>query len=248
MYSEAFTLNDRRILVTGASSGIGQEIAITCSNMGAQLVITGRDQKRLKETLSMLSGHGHEYITADLTVKEERDSLIIKTGNINGLVHSAGVAKLIPIKFYSEKLIRWLSTINYEAPVLITNDLLRAKQISNNSSIVFISSISSLISIEGNGLYSGTKSALVGVARAMALELASNNIRVNCISPGLVETPLVVFNDSLTNEDIKKSIGQHPLGIVSPVDVANAVVFLLSKASRMITGTNIIVDGGYCAR
>lgn len=248
MISDTFSLKDKRILVTGASSGIGREIAIICSQFGAQLIITARDKTRLKETLGRLQGNNHEYAIADLTSKEDRDNLILMTSNIDGLVHAAGVVKLIPIKFYSEKLIRWFNSINYEAPVLLTNGLLKKNRINTSSSIVFISSIMSVLGIEGNGLYSGTKAALVGITKPLALELAPKEIRVNTISPGLVETPLLNLSDSVSKENIEKNIKLHPLGILSPNDVANSVVFLLSPASRMITGTNLIIDGGYSAK
>lgn len=243
-----FSVENKTILVTGASSGIGKEIALVCSRLGAKLVITGRDESRLNDTFLALNGTGHKKIIADITVKADRDRLIAEIEALDGLVHSAGVGKFVPVKFYTEKLIRWFNTINYEAPVLLTNDILNRNKMNDASSIIFISSISSVISIEANGLYSGTKSALLGITRTLALELAVKKIRVNAISPGLVETPLLEFNNAVDKESLSNNIKLHPLGIASPNDVANATVFLLSQASRMITGINLIIDGGYCAR
>ena len=241
-----FDLTGKTILVTGASSGIGRQTCISIANMGGKIIASGRNEERLKETITMLPEDNHKMFKADLTKTSEIEEMVNDLDKINGVVHCAGVLKLLPMKFYTKEYLREFNEINYEAPVLLTKTLHQKRKILNNSSIIFISSIMSQAGIIGNGLYSGTKGALVAITKVIALELAAKNIRVNCISPGLVKTPLI---DDLTSEkEIEKRIKLYPLGIGTPEDVANACVYLLSDASRWITGTNLIIDGGYCAQ
>jgi NAD(P)-dependent dehydrogenase (short-subunit alcohol dehydrogenase family) len=241
-----FSLTGKTILVTGASSGIGRQTCISIANMGGSVIATARNEERLNETLSMLPGDNHKIIKADLTDTSNIENLVGNIDKINGIIHSAGIVKLIPAKFYTKDDLRSFSEINYEAPVLLTSALLKKRKVAESSSIVFISSIMSEIGIIGNGLYSGTKGALVAITRVLALELAVRKIRVNCVSPALVKTPLI---DELTfQKEIEANIEKHPLGLGSPEDVANSCIFLLSDASRWITGTNLIIDGGYSAQ
>lgn len=241
-----FDLRGKTILVTGASSGIGRQTCISIANMGGKIIASGRNEERLKETITMLPEDNHKMFKADLTKTSEIEEMVNDLDKINGVVHCAGVLKLLPMKFYTKEYLREFNEINYEAPVLLTKTLHKKRKILNNSSIIFISSIMSQVGIIGNGLYSGTKGALVAITKVIALELAAKNIRVNCISPGMVKTLLI---DDLTFEkEIEKRIKLHPLGLGTPEDVANACVYLLSDASRWITGTNLIIDGGYCAQ
>ena len=241
-----FDLTGKTILVTGASSGIGRQTCISIANMGGKIIASGRNEERLKETITMLPEDNHKTFKADLTKTSEIEKMVNNLDKINGVVHCAGVVKPLPMKFYTKEYLREFNEINYEAPVLLTKTLHKKRKILNNSSIIFISSIMSQVGIIGQGLYAGTKGALVAITKVIALELAAKNIRVNCISPGLVKTPLI---DDLTSEkEIEKRIKLYPLGIGTPEDVANACVYLLSDASRWITGTNLIIDGGYCAQ
>lgn len=241
-----FDLTGKTILVTGASSGIGRQTCISIANMGGKIIASGRNEERLKVTITMLPEDNHKMFKADLTKTSEIEKMVNDLDKINGVVHCAGVLKLLPMKFYTKEYLREFNEINYEAPVLLTKTLHKKRKILNNSSIIFISSIMSQAGIIGNGLYAGTKGALVAITKVIALELAAKNIRVNCISPGMVKTLLI---DDLTFEkEIEKRIKLHPLGIGTPEDVANACVYLLSDASRWITGTNLIIDGGYCAQ
>ena len=241
-----FSLTGKTILVTGASSGIGRQTCISIANMGGVVIATGRNGERLNETSSVLPGDSHNIIKADLTDTNDIENLAGNIDKINGLVHCAGMVKLIPAKFYTKDDLRRFNEINYEAPILLTSTLLKKRKVAESSSIVFISSIMSEIGVIGNGLYSGTKGALVAITRVLALELAAKKMRVNCISPALVKTPLI---DDLTfQKEIEANIQKHPLGIGSPEDVANCCIFLLSDASRWITGTNLIIDGGYSAQ
>jgi len=241
-----FNLTGKTILVTGASSGIGRQTCISIANMGGIVIASARNEERLNETLSMLPGDNHKIIKAELTDTNDIENLAVNIDKINGVVHCAGIVKLIPLKFYTKEDLRRFNEINYEAPILLTSILMKKRKLAESASIVFISSIMSEIGVIGNGLYSGTKGALVAITRVLALEAAAKKIRVNCISPALVKTPLI---DELTfQREIEANIEKHPLGIGSPEDVANCCVFLLSDASRWITGTNLIIDGGYTAQ
>lgn len=241
-----FSLIGKTILVTGASSGIGRQTCISIANMGGSVIATARNNERLEETISMLPLGNHRIIIADLTHQEDLDSLAGNVDKLNGIVHNAGIVKLVPAKFYTKDSIRNFNEINYESAILLTSALLKKKKVADMGSIIFLSSIMSENGIIGNGLYAGTKGALVAITRVLALELAFKKIRVNCISPALVKTPLL--DDIKFQKEISLNIEKHPLGLGSPEDIANCCVYLLSDASRWITGTNLIIDGGYSAQ
>lgn len=241
-----FSLKRKTILVTGASSGIGRQACISIANMGGFVIATARNEERLNETISMLPGDNHKIIKAELTDMTAIENLSSNIDEINGIVHCAGIVKLIPSKFYTKEDIRRFNEINYEAPILLTSTLLKKRKIAESSSIIFIASVASHVGIIGNGLYSGTKGALEAITKVLALELASKKIRVNCISPATVKTPLI--DGFGFQKEVELNIQKHPLGLGNPEDVANCCIFLLSDASRWITGSNLIIDGGYSAQ
>lgn len=241
-----FKLTDKTILVTGASSGIGREICVQISRMGGRVVATGRNEERLKETLSMLSGVGHEAVRADLIHPSEMDALIAQTLPLNGLVHSAGYFKLLPLKFVSEKELNSIFAVNYQAAILLTQRILIKRLLQPGASIIFIASIAAQIGSKANTMYAGTKGALTSSARVMAVELAPQKIRVNCISPGMVKTPIAEqTTDLVSKELVEKDELRYPLGYGESADVAYATVYLLSDASKWMTGANLTLDGGY---
>lgn len=244
--SNQFSLINKIILVTGASSGIGRQICVSLADAGATVIATGRDENRLAETQSMLTGKNHLILPFDLTELSLHKELVDKLPSISGIVHSAGIARYIPFKAISEKELRQTQLLNYEAPILLTQKLLKYKKIEKKGSIVFIASISGLIGTVGNTIYAGSKAALIAASRALAIEIAGQEMRANCISPGMVMTPLTVkIEDTVSSEAFKENEKLHPLGFGTPEDVANACLFFLSDASRWITGTNLIIDGGY---
>lgn len=244
-------LTGRTILVTGASSGIGRETAVLLSRLGARVVLVARNQERLYETLSLMTGEGHIVLPFDLSncrdIPRLFSGLIEKTGPMSGLVHSAGKNILLPFKMQTEKQLEDVMKINFNAALLLAQQFSKKKYHKPASSIVFISSISGLIGEQGNAVYSASKGALNGLMKTLAVELAPS-IRVNCVNPGYVMTELTEnLNEKLTDDGIANIRAMHPLGIGSPVDVANAVAFLLADTGRWITGTTMIVDGGYTA-
>jgi NAD(P)-dependent dehydrogenase (short-subunit alcohol dehydrogenase family) len=245
---KAFSLENKTVLITGASSGIGKATAIAASNAGANVIITARDKNRLQDTFACLAPGEHKVIQADLSSLHELESLIDSFDNIDGLVHSAGVLKPFPIKFLAEKHFTEISRINYEAPVLLTASLLKKKKINDHGSVVFISSISSQYGYKGGALYSATKAAIDSFSRTLALEHASQKIRSNTINAGMVRTKIFEQASEIITSDLMDAHGKnYPLGFGEPEDIANAVLFLLSPASRWITGTSIVMDGGLTA-
>jgi NAD(P)-dependent dehydrogenase (short-subunit alcohol dehydrogenase family) len=242
-----FNLTGKTILVTGASSGIGRAVAISISQMGGEVILSGRNTIRLSETLKLLNDGAHQIIPCELTNSNEILELIKKMPAINGFVSSAGIVKYSVFNYVKAEDIRELMTINYEAPVILTKLLLSKKKIQPNSSIVFISSISGKIGSIGIAAYAGTKGALSAISKVIALEYANKKIRVNCVTPGMIRTPLHQ-NTMLSDEDYKKDELNYPLGYGQPEDVANACTFLLSDGSKWITGTDLIIDGGFTAK
>jgi NAD(P)-dependent dehydrogenase (short-subunit alcohol dehydrogenase family) len=242
-----FSLAGKKILVTGASSGIGQQTAISISKIGGTLFITGRNEKKLTDTFSKLEGEGHEMFAADLLDNIQFSNFINAVPKIDGIVHCAGILQPYPVKFILQKQIDEMFSINFNAPVLLTSKLLKQKKILDKASIVFISSISSnLRPYYGGALYAASKAALEAFSKVVAIEHSPQGIRSNCISPAIIKTP--IFDEYVggvaTQENVDKYEKQYPLGFGEPVDVANAAVYLLSDAAKWVTGTTMILDGG----
>ena len=242
-----YSLRGKKILITGASSGIGRGIAIECSRIGASVIITGRNKERLQETLCMMDHQQeHSMVIADLSSVEGVFTLADAVDNtIDGLVLCAGFTIVKPFKYVSDKDLDDIMNVNYKAPVLLAQRLLKKKKISKGASIVFISSVSGVfISAPAGALYSGSKGAVNGIAKAMAIDLSSRGIRVNCINPGMVDTNIFAKGD-ITKEQLEDDVKNYPLGRYGkPEDIAYAVIYLLSDASKWVTGTNLKIDGG----
>lgn len=243
-----YSLYNKRILVTGASSGIGRAISIECSKMGAKLLLTGRDENRLHETLTQLDNPSvHKMVLADLS-DEAAILHIVETveESLDGIVLCAGIAKPKPFSFITSQDISDVMSVNFNAPVILTKELLRKKKLNKAASVVFISSISGVvISSAGGSLYSASKGAINGIAKALAIELASRKIRVNCVNPGMIDTN-IYHDGSITHEQLKEDAKRYPLGRYGkPEEVAHAVIYLLSDASSWVTGSNLLIDGGY---
>lgn len=244
--STPFSLAGKRVLITGASSGIGRQIAISCSQMGATVIGTGRDASKLDETLGLLSGSDHLMVSADLTQASGRDSVLTSIADpLEGLVHCAGISRLSPVRMMNEAHLLEIMSINVNAPMLLTQALLKKQKIQDGSSILFISSIAAHIGVAGVAGYSGSKAALIAMMRCLAMEVVKRKIRVNCLSPSLVETPLFEAMELQSGtSSMEQKRNDHPLGFGKPEDIANASVFFLSQASRWITGTTLLMDGG----
>lgn len=241
-----FSLEGKTIMITGASSGIGKTTAIECSKMGAKVVITGRDQKRLQETYKKLVGHGHLYIEADLIEESHLNNLVGNLPQLDGILFSAGLVKTLPFQFINRADLTMILNINFMAPVLLSQKLIKAKKIKSEGSIVFISSIEGpIITHIGNSMYSASKGAISAVVKSMALELASKKVRVNSVCPGMIKTSLI-HTDAITEEQLESELKRYPLKRYGePEEIAFAAIYLLSGASSWITGTNLVIDGGF---
>lgn len=239
-----FSLKGKTILITGASSGIGQVTAVECSRLGARCVITGRNAERLQQTFDQLSGDGHMQIVADISNQEGIDELVEQSPLLDGLVNNAGVARNKPITFYKQEDLEYVFQTNTFAPMLITKAFLKMKKINKNGSIVFTSSIAAFTSNLGNGIYGASKAALMSYMHYCAVEVAAKGIRANTIHPGMVETKLI-RNGAISDEELQKDAQSYPLKRYGhPEEIAWAIVYLLSDASAWVTGKEFVLDGG----
>ena len=252
MVYNPFTLKGKKVLVTGASSGIGQAIAIECSKLGAELVITGRNEERLMGTMSQLeisSNQMHKAVIADLLVTEDVERLINEADKIDGVVLCSGKGLTLPFQFASRKKFDDIFDTNFFSPVELLRLLYKKKQINKNASIVFLSSIGGTdVFSNGSCIYGASKAALNSIMKFCAKEFANKNIRVNSICPGMVDTPLI-HRGTITEEQLLEDRKRYLLKRYGcPEEVAYGVVYLLSDASSWVTGTSIIIDGGFSVK
>ena len=246
MMYNPFSLENKTILVTGASSGIGRAIAVECSRMGATVIVSARNEPRLQETLSLMHGNNHLMIVADLSKQSDLLQLIEKSPTLDGLVNCAGFTKTIPFQFVNAESLEEVMSVNFTAPTLMSAQLVKKKKLTKNSSIVFISSICGVIcAAVGNSIYCASKGAIHGMMKNMALDLAPKGIRVNSVNPGMIDTPILDAG-IVTPEQLEEDRKRYPLKRYGkPEDVAYAVVYLLSDASQWVTGSSLIIDGGF---
>ncbi len=244
----------KRVLVSGASSGIGRAICIALSRCGAGLILVGRDRQRLLETAGQLETTDYHIFEQDLSNNREIEpklkAIIKETGRIYGLCHSAGVVDTRPLNVIRQQNLFHLLDVHLlagieMARVVCRRDVMEGK----GGALLFVSSIYGRVGIAGQIGYSASKGAVVAAARSMAVELARRNIRVNTLSPGFVKTPMTDEALKLLSEEQRKKIwDSHPLGILTPEDAARAAVFLLAPENKRITGIDLVVDGGYTAQ
>ena len=240
-----FSLSGKTILVTGASSGIGRSIAIECSKMGASFIITGRNEVRLSETLSMLCGDGHIIVSADITEEEQIVNMVEQLPILDGVVHCAGVGVRKPVQAIKQSDIDSVFAPNVMAPILLQKHLLKKKRLNKGTSIVFIASRAPFAPAAGNAVYSASKGAIIGYAKTLGLELAPKQMRVNCICPAMVWTDLIRRDAENMGEDFAAAEARYPLKrFGQPEDVAWLSVYLLSNASSWMTGSCIDITGG----
>lgn len=255
MLQNSFSLEDKKIVITGASSGIGRACAISCNEWGASLLLVGRNWEELEKTKSLLVRPENctllqmnltEFETAAIEIK----SAIELFGAVDGIIHAAGISTTLPFRNCSPEKMNDFFQVNVVAALHLTQLLIKPGRVSaNGASIIFITSVMSQVGESAKVLYSMTKGALLAASRSMAIELALKKIRVNCIAPGVVDTPMSQKAYYSQNSALKERITKlHPLGLGKPEDVANACIYLLSDAGRWVTGTQLMVDGGYTAR
>lgn len=240
-----FSLDGKTILVTGASSGIGRETAITCSKLGAKVVVVSRVEETLSETLSLLSGEGHAKIVAELTNSDDVKRVVDEAPQLDGLVLCAGKGLTLPFPFCSKDKYDDVFAINFDSPVETLRLLTKKRKLNAGSSVVFVCSVggNSVFSV-GASIYGASKAALMATMKFCAKELAAKKIRVNSVNPGMTNTKLI-HRGTLTDEQLKADQDRYPLKRYGePADIANGIVYLLSDASSWVTGHALVIDGG----
>ncbi len=240
-----FSLEGKTILVTGASSGIGRATAIECSKLGAQVVITARNEQRLKETFDKLEGDNHQMVICDLADESAIDQMVEMIPHIDGLVNNAGYQEYLPVPFIKKEKLEAIMSVNTIAPIILLQKFLRAKKITKGASVVFTSSLAGIgINAPGNSMYAATKGAISAFVKASAVDLAPKKVRVNAVCPGMVNTSILDLG-TIDEEELKADVANYPLGRYGePEDIAYAIIYLLSDASSWVTGSNLIIDGG----
>ena len=246
MKDNNFSLIGKTILVTGATSGIGLEICKQIAIAGGNFVGIGRNIEKLQHYIDDNKLEESKAVTFDLVAIENIHLLVSELPiKIDGFVHSAGIAHISPMHFFNYNDYENIRKINFDSVLVLFSELLKKKKINKNASVVFISSISAIRGAKGNGLYAITKAALDGISKVYANELASKLIRVNTIQPGMVETDMCLQAENiLSKETMDVDRSKYPLGYGETKDIALPVIFLLSNASKWITGQSIVIDGG----
>lgn len=245
-----FSLENKTVLITGASSGIGRACAVECARAGASLILTGRDETRLAGTLAeaeKISSAKHFAVPADLTDDSGVEKLLAAVPTpLDGIVHSAGIPLLRPFAFSSPKNLEKLWRVNTLVPLELTRQLLKRNAVRDAASVVFVASIcGASIAAVGQTAYASSKAALCGASKVMALELAQRKIRVNSICPGGIETPIHALN-GLSEEQLEEDRTRYPLKRYGrPEEIAYAAIYLLSDAAAWVTGTQLVIDGGF---
>jgi NAD(P)-dependent dehydrogenase (short-subunit alcohol dehydrogenase family) len=244
----------RCVLVTGASSGLGRACAIELAIHGARVILVGRNVTTLAETRAAMNGDDHEVLELDLTDLDRVGTKILRVaravGPMYGFCHAAGLVMTLPLHASSVAHLQSMMRVNVIAGLEMARILTRRDIMSTDgASLLFFSSVYAACGAAGQSAYSATKGAILSAARALAVELARRRVRVNTISPGLIRTPMTeAAFKTLSPEQVQEIERKHPLGPGTPSDVARAAVFLLAPATTWITGTNLVVDGGYSAQ
>jgi NAD(P)-dependent dehydrogenase (short-subunit alcohol dehydrogenase family) len=249
----ADALAGRLVVVTGASSGIGKVAAVHFSRCGARVALVGRDLGRLGETRGLLEGEGHSVHSVDLTdadaASDAVQAIASAEGTLHGVFHSAGTSLVLPAKLTKSRHLDDVFGAGVRGAFGVARAAARKGVLADGGSLVFMSSVSSLRGRQGMAAYSAAKAAVDGMVRVLAIELAPRRIRVNSIISGAVATEMhEQFVDNMSDEIVRNYEQLHALGFGRPADIANAATFLLSDASVWVTGTNMVVDGGYTAK
>ena len=251
----AFSLENKVIIVTGASSGIGRQCAVSFSQSGARVVLVGRNEERLKETLHMLSGNNHLEVVTDITKYSELENIVDRSvnmmGKINGFVHCAGMEITRPLNVMNSVDYERLFAVNVISALEFIRIISKRKYYSEEScSMILLSSVLGFLGEIACSGYTASKGAVISAVKALALELAPKKIRVNSVSPGQISDTAMTKKmlDIFTEKNTEDRLSMYPLGFGKPEDVANACIYLLAESGQWITGTNLVVDGGYSAK
>jgi len=251
MNNNPFSLSGKTILITGASSGIGKSAAIEISKLGGKVILTGRDGLKLSEVLSQLEGEENNIISGDLKNPEFLQTLVDSLPKVDGLVNCAGVMKLTPLRALNDSIIDELVSLNYLIPIKLIRNIIKERKLMKYGSIVNITSINGgVVGTKAHSLYASTKAGLTGFSRSLAIDLGKHRIRVNCVAPGMVNTEgAEAIYDVSTSDAISADIEKYPMRRYGePEEIAHGVIYLLSDASKWVTGITLTIDGGFTAQ
>ncbi|RKS01876.1 SDR family NAD(P)-dependent oxidoreductase [Flavobacterium sp. 102] len=240
-----FSLNNKTILVTGASSGIGRSVSEMLAHQGATVIMTARNEERLQITLQSLPKGNHQYFSTDLTSDEAIKELVAQLPALDGIILNAGMVKTVPVQFIKRDDLDYMFDLMLHSSILLLQQLLKSKKLKPEASVCFISSVASQKITIGNAIYSAAKGALNSFTKSLALEVAPKQIRVNAILPGMVQTA-ILESGTISEEQLQAHLKNYPLGrFGQPEDIAGLTVYLMADVSKWMTGSLLTLDGGY---
>lgn len=250
---DLLNIKDRRYLVTGAASGIGRATALLLSEMGAKVLLVDINEERLRMVQSECDNETDVLVldlTDDSAIKPRIKEKVSTFGKLHGFVHCAGLPYIAPIKVVNAEKTEKLYKLNTYAAIELAK-VCSSKQIyaGEYGSFVLISSVYGLVGSAANVGYAMSKGAIIAITKSMAMELVSNGIRVNCVAPGFIKTPMAKKVDGMMDESYDERLNAlHPMGLGDVEDIANAILFLFSDMSKWMTGAVLNVDGGFTAQ
>lgn len=251
---DLLNIRDRRFLITGAASGIGKATTQILANLGAELILVDYNEEGLHQFIKQQSSDKLHPLVLDLSEPEQIrpaiENAVKKYGKLNGMAHIAGIPYITPLKAIQREKADKLYRVNQYAAVELIKTFASNKIHSNDGgSAVLISSVYGVVGSAANVAYAMTKAAIIGITKALSIELAPKRIRVNCIAPGFIKTKMMEENSFRFDDEYMQRLNNlHPLGLGEAEDIANGVVFLLSDMSKWMTGAVMNIDGGFTAQ
>lgn len=242
---------DQRFIVTGASSGIGEGVALLLNELGASVVGIGRNVERLY-AMRTKAKYPENVFLEQKDLAEDISGLPAyvkllkdKYGKFSGMAYCAGITAVMPAKAFDIEMARHTFDVDYFAPIFMAKGLIdKRNTIGRGTSMVFMSSMDAVLSVKSQSLYSGAKAALSATIRAMSKEVSPFGVRMNCLLPSMIKTPMTIGESTEHYGLTEQGDDRYPFGWGEPLDVANFVAFLLSEKSKYLSGQNYIVDSG----
>ncbi|MDR6866321.1 NAD(P)-dependent dehydrogenase (short-subunit alcohol dehydrogenase family) [Microbacterium resistens] len=246
-------LDGRSLVVTGASSGIGRASAVLASRQGARVTLIARREEALQETRAAMAGDGHRIVPCDLSdhvaVTAALRETAVEQGALDGLIHAAGIHATTPLRTITAEQVSTVLETNVTDTLMLVKAFRHRQVRGEDPAVVLMSSVAGMVGEAGVSAYAASKAAVAAIGRSLALELSRERIRVNSIAAGIVETALTRgIRERVGEAGWERIEAMHPLGTGLPEDVARAALYLVSSASAWVTGTTLVVDGGYTAQ